>query len=35
MQEKKAKEDQGVRDASQIEGLRLFSMYPEKLPRPR
>ena len=35
IEEKKAKEDQGVRDAGQIEDLRLFSRYSEKLPRPR
>ena len=34
MQEKKAKENQGVRDAGQIEDFRLLSMYPEKTSPP-
>ena len=32
---KEAKEDQGVKDASQIGDFRPFPMYPEKLPSPR
>jgi len=32
---KEAKEDQGIRDASQISSIRLIWMYPAKLPRPR